>query len=186
MTYKIGIIGSPASGKSTLSCRLTGELMERGMSGARMVTEYAIEHLGKGNKIESFEDQALLTKKQIDYEKYAEKCTFNPIICDSAIWIGKVYVLANNKKLTKDMEEYLENIEKYKNLYDMTIYVPLFSKKSELNTFRVHDSEQAMELDKLIKTELKGARNVIKAPKSLKDRESFIKYISGQIIDEIS
>lgn len=191
MTYTIGIVGAPSSGKSVLACRLTAELMERGIVGARMVTEYALEHLGQGKPIEKLDHQASITTRQISAERYANKCNFNPLVCDSAIWIGKVYIhhnsiIKNSGILTSEESEYVQKIEKYKELYNMTIYVPLFTKKSELNTFRIHDNDQAVELDKLIKTELKTARNVIKAPKLLKDRESFIKYISGQIIDEIS
>jgi hypothetical protein len=191
MTYKIGIVGAPSSGKSVLACRLTAEIMERGLSGARMVTEYALEHLGQGKPIDKLDHQALISTRQISAERYASKCNFNPIICDSAIWIGKVYINHNSLKnncgiLTMDEAEYVQQMDRFKEAYNMTIYVPLFSKKSELNTFRIHDNEQAVELDKLIKSELKQARNVIKAPKLLKDRESFVKYIAGQIIDEIS
>lgn len=186
MTYKIGVVGAPSSGKTCLSARVHAEILERGINSCKLVTEFALDYLGMGNPIETLENQSFITDEQIQLEERAKLCNYNPIVCDSCIWIGKVYILHNNKVLTEDMQEYIEKVEKFKDLYDMTIYVPLFSKKSQLNTFRVHDSEAATELDKLIKTELKGAKNVIKAPKSLKDRESFIKYISGQIIDEIS
>ena len=190
MTFKIGIVGAPSSGKSVLACRLTAELMERGIHGARLVTEYAIEHLGMGNTIARLADQENISSRQISEERYASKCNFNPLICDSAIWIGKVYILHKAVKNTKQNQEfvdaYLEKMDKYKDQYDMTIFVPLFSKKAELNTFRIHDNTQAIDLDKIIREELKTIKNVMKAPKLLKDREAFIKYISGEIIETIT
>jgi tRNA uridine 5-carbamoylmethylation protein Kti12 len=193
MTYKIGLVGAPSSGKSVLATRLTAELLERGVHGSKLVTEYALEYLGMGKPITKLEHQVHITTRQMSEERYAEKCNFNPIICDSALWIGKVYAELNLKNMPKitqqnqdDVDAYLVKCDKYKEHYDLCIYVPLFSRKSELNTFRVHNAEQAMEIDKLIRNELKGVKNVIKAPKSLKDRESFIKYISGEIIENIN
>ena len=191
--YKIGLIGSPNSGKSTLAARIHAELMERGINGSRLIPEFAIEFLGRGKNITTLYDQMHITTRQVSGERYAEKCNFTVAICDSAVFIGKVYAELNMRNMTKitqqyqdDANVYFAKCDKYKEYYDLCIYVPLFSKRSELNTFRVHDSEQAMEIDKMIRNELKTVKNVIKAPKSLKDRESFVKYISGEIIENIN
>jgi len=203
MTIKIGILGSPGSGKTVLAARLYAELLERGVYGTRLVTEYAHEYLGQGNKLDTMHAQQEVTDKQLHREITAEESNFNPIICDSCLWIAGIYLnyrldtqgFSNAERdmfephyteqdYLKQKDEYIERLDKICD-YDYTIYVPLFDKTDKSNTFRLHDGNQSYELDLRMKEKLKQFDNVRRAPKKLSDREYFIKLIASEIEEKL-
>lgn len=69
--------------------------------------------------------------------------------------------------------------------YDMTVYVPLFKEENQVNLFRITNYEQSVEIDTIIKNDLTLVPNVFYAPKSISDREHFIKYLAGKIIEDM-
>ena len=178
----IGICGAPGSGKSTLAARLYAELLERGINSSRLVTEYATEWLGQGNKIESF-DQRIISITQEDREYYAQFSGFDPIICDSALWMGAVYTELGFSGPPKDLERELVIglYHRTLNRYDMTIYVPLFDDEGRLNTFRIHNAEQSKQVDAAIVEKLKSVKEVRHAPIFLREREEWIKCMAWDI-----
>jgi GTPase SAR1 family protein len=195
-SFKVGFVGAPSSGKTTLSARIFAELLEQGMAGTAYVQEYAREYIGSGEKLNTFFSQEHVTKVQQSREVDAENNNFKIILCDSALWLGSIYlnyridnhgfadVEKNVESLSKSMSDYNDLCDTFLKNYDMTIYVPLFSKTSNINDFRIHDSKAAEDIDAIIRAKLKHCSGqVVKAPKQLKNRESFIKYISGEIID---
>lgn len=184
---KIGILGAPGSGKTVFSARLYAEILERGVNSARLVPEYAHEHLGAGCPIESLDDQEEVSLVQKLRQDTAEECNFNPIICDSALWIGGVYIkhkiqtgqIPHDDKSVK----FLDWI--YETSYDITVHVPLFKTDNQVNQFRIHDYTQSQEIEQIIKNDLTLVPNVFYAPKTINDREHFIKYLAGQIIERM-
>ena len=190
MTYLIGIVGAPGSGKSVIAARLYAELLERGINSSRLVTEAAAEYLGRGNTIINLDGQIEITDEQIKKEEYNSKCNFNPIICDSAIWLGSIYrefYINNNPESKNDLSEteYIENNYETIHDYAMTVYVPLFHMGDKINNFRIHDGSQSREIDKLIENRLSVVPNLYSATKFLNDREHFIKYLAGIIIENM-
>ena len=199
MIKKIAFVGAPSSGKTTLAARIFAELLEQGVASTGYVQEYAREYIGMKKPFKDIQHQSLITDEQIRREKQTAKCGFNIMLCDSAVWLGNIYLDYRLEMYGKSPEE-MEMAEKWDNLYndyntlcdqylknyDLTVYVPLFTKKSNKNDFRIHDSEQSFEIDEMIVKKLdKVSGTVIKAPKQLKTRRSFIEYICGEIVDEL-
>ena len=171
----IGICGAPGSGKSTLAARLYAELMELGINGSRLVTEFAVEFLGQGNKIDT-RTQRIISITQEDREQYSIDSKFNPIICDSCIWMGAVYAEVGWGETPKDLDREMVNglYHRTLNRYDLTIYVPLFDVVDKTNTFRIHNAEQSKIVDAAIQQKLKLVNDWVMAPTQLKDRTSWI------------
>ena len=190
---KIAVIGAPNSGKSTLAARIYAELLEQGCSGAYLVHEEAKAWLGAGKTIDTFFDQREISEKQFEREQYAVKCGFTHLVCDSHGILGQVILNWRLQKFgkhedEKDIPNFDREILKYTNWvnsqkYDMTIYVPLFSKEDGVNQFRIHDHAQSEEIDRLIRINLEYIDNVEKAPKQLKNRKHFIKCIAEKILE---
>lgn len=155
--YKIGMVGAPASGKSTFAAMLYAELLKRGINSSRLVMEKAAEHLGQGGKIDTVADQIHVSHLQMLSQLHTEKSGFTPIICDGAIFMGEAYM---NDKLEKfpnvDREEtfcnlttvnkYMEVMNEYKFMYDIIVYCPLPSEDNKTNKFRIHDGFESKKL----------------------------------------
>lgn len=181
---RIAVIGAPGSGKTTFSARLYAELLERGLNSTRLVTEYAQEWLGQDKEID-FVGQKNITKYQNEREEYTESCGFSPIVCDSAIWLGAVYREywlennSNSRRYSDNDMEYMITTMKHINKYDMTFYVPMWTKCSELvelSEFRIHDNSESSVIDKkILRCLQKHKINYHKVPQELSDREQFIK-----------
>jgi len=185
-------VGAPGAGKSTFAARLYAELLERGITSARLVSEYAQEWLGEGNEID-FQGQKKIIEVQLGREEYTEKCGFSPLICDSGLWLGSVYrdyflEKENEGRRYSDADmEYMYETLLYINRYDMTVYVPPFAlNASQLNVFRIHDSNDSKEInDKILHVLKKHDIDYHKVPKILSDREHFVKIMASEIIDRM-
>lgn len=176
---KIGLVGAPGSGKTTLGAMLYAELLSAGVEGAYLIHEYAKEWLALGNEFKTFMDQFVVSNQQIHREELASRTSFTPIICDSAVWLGGVYAKLGSPEMTSGVKEYLHRVQE--NTYDITIFIPLPDLKDQTSEYRVHNPEQALHIENLIKEELKFKRGVIDAPKAFKDRKQFIKELRGNI-----
>ena len=170
---KIGLVGAPGSGKTTLGAMLYTEFLTAGFEGAYLVHEYAKEWLARGNGFDEFMDQYVVSQHQLEREARVDETTFSPVICDSCVWLGGLYAKLRPLERTPTVQEYLDKVEA--NTYDVTIFVPLPDKEDHLTQYRVHDNAQALHIQKLILEELKTKTNVIDAPKLFKDRVKFIK-----------
>lgn len=181
MTFKIAICGAPGSGKTTFAARLYADLLESGVSSTKLITEYAQDYLGKGLKIDTIKDQQYITQQQYEREQYAANHSYSPLICDSPIWIGAVYLQYNYNKNPINTEEFLpvysSCIETY-NDYDTTIYVPMFDTvNSRLNRHRIHDVQQALTIDTMIYDVVKKCSNVYTVSEKLSERHDDVKRI---------
>ena len=78
---KIGIIGAPGTGKSTLAKELAKSI------DFKYVDEYAREWIARYGEVKTLEEQLLITKTQL----YREEKSGNRIVTDSPIFLGNVY-----------------------------------------------------------------------------------------------
>lgn len=180
MTIKIGFVGAPGSGKTTLAAQMYSDLLKYGCATARLVPEFAQEFLGAGETINQ-ETQPLITLEQTNREIAASSAKFSPLVCDSAIWLGAIYAEysanVNNLERTKEFEEYLEATYASHANYDYIVYVPLFDNTSKTNAHRIHDEESAKAIDVMIRDFLNRKHNdkvdIWEAPTSLGNRTLF-------------
>jgi ABC-type oligopeptide transport system ATPase subunit len=175
MQYKIGLVGSPLSGKTTLGAMLYTEFLKQGVEGAALIDEYAKWHLATGKPIKEYKDQKWISSQQILSEYFIEKTSFTPIICDSCVWLGKIYCQLNGwDQDNPEYEVYAQTLDKQ--TYDMTIFVPLQHTDGETSEYRVHDGVQAAKIAYLIQQEL-GTKHTIYAPVEYEKREEFVKQL---------
>lgn len=174
MGYKIGLAGSPLSGKTTLGAMLYAEFLKQGVEGAYLIDEYAKFHLAQGLHIDYWTQQ-YISNQQLDKEDDVSTTSFSPVICDSCVWLGKIYCGLNGwDTYHDDYPEYLKTISK---TYDLTIYVPLNHYTHETSAYRIHDGWQSKEIGDRIRKELDGHKNVVEAPYEFENREEFVKQI---------
>lgn len=174
----IGMAGSPCSGKSTLSAMLYAEFMKQGVEGAYLIHEYAKTHLAKGKPIKEVFDQIKITDNQRNTENEIRRTSFNPIICDSCLWLGKVYLELNGWTDHHYIPILMNDFKAYE--YDVTIFVPLQDITGEASEYRVHDGMQAAKIDYLIRQELSTKKNVMHCPVDYKERDEWVKEFVKQ------
>ena len=172
---KIGISGSPCSGKTTLASMLYSEFLKQGVEGAYLIHEYAKIHLASGGKIRGFNDQRLVGYKQMSVEAKLMSTNFSPIICDSCVWMGKVYCEFANYYGEEGLPKYLQDIHDFK--YDMNIFVPLPRTDGETSEFRIHNGTQSAKISYMMEQELRSRDNVVYAPVNFNEREEFVKQL---------
>jgi hypothetical protein len=172
---RIGLCGAPLSGKTTLGAMLYTEFLKQGVEGAYLIDEYAKHHLAMGLPIKTEHDQRTISNRQMNREDFFEGAAFNPFICDSCVWLGKVYMDLNG---WNSDEVYLKEMDSH--TYDVTIYIPLQDVTGETSEFRVHDGMQSARIAYLIEQELLTKSGVIYAPVNYKDRDEWVKQFVKQ------
>jgi len=101
---KIGIVGVPGSGKTTLSrsiaaaCRGT-----EGLSHVELVQEYARRYISKHGKIESIFEQYRILEKQLEWEESVCNEKLDIMITDSPIFLGFIYCCEMSKNDSKEV-----------------------------------------------------------------------------------
>jgi len=65
---KIGLLGAPGTGKSTLAAYVFAMLKDEGIDG-ELVTEYIREHINKHKKVPSITFQSVVYERQLEKEK---------------------------------------------------------------------------------------------------------------------
>jgi hypothetical protein len=151
------------------------EFLKQGVEGAALIDEYAKYHLATGRPIKEYKDQKWISSQQILNEYFMDKTSFNPLICDSCIWLGKVYCDLNGWEIEEDYKAAL-----YAQQYDVTIYVPLQHTTGEVSEFRVHDGMAAAKIAYLIEQELLTKSNVVYAPVDYRERDDWVKQFVQQ------
>ena len=180
---KIGFIGAPGSGKTVLAAKLYAKLLENGVYSTRLVSEYAQDFLGSGGIITP-ETQIEITEKQKQLENATIKNNYLPIVCDSAIWLGAIYmrynIVSHRIEPTNKILNYIDNTMDTFHDYEYLVYVPLFNEESKENEFRVHDFSDAEQIDRMIfETILDKSKlgQTFHAPDELHEREAFLDRI---------
>lgn len=180
MGFKIGLCGAPLSGKTTLGALLYAEFLKQGVEGAYLIDEYAKLHLSKGMKIDTFDKQFLVSRRQMLKELELEQSSMSPIICDSCVWLSKVYSEFSGYPSTPELTHHFDNLKNYK--YDLTIFCPLSNVTGEASEYRIHDGGQAAKISYLIQKELEGL--VVYSPIKFEAREAWVKGLVRNLINE--
>lgn len=157
MTYKIGMVGAPGSGKSTFAAMLYSELLQLGFSGSRLVQEKAQEYLGSGREIKRIKDQFSVTNMQKFEEDKISSLNFDPVICDSAMLMSRIYmdtIVESVNDINLEDEFYKEKFDEItmgcNDRYDLVVYCPLIDTLDKRGQFRIHSPEQSKEIDNRI------------------------------------
>lgn len=157
-TKLIQIMGSPASGKSTLANGIQTELKSSGYNSI-LVSEAATDYIAENGVPESAIDQMVIFHEQLNREKrfIGNK---DIIICDSSSILNYFYFRRtfNNKLSSKDIAaiNYIQKeILKQINIIDLVLYVPQIPMDTNIDDgIRFHDKEEINKLDSMIKNYL--------------------------------
>ena len=88
---RIGIAGSPSSGKTTLARSLAASFVG-GLDSVELISEYARRYIIKYGRIENYWEQLKILNKQLDWENTFSKNT-DLIVTDSPIQLMWAYCL---------------------------------------------------------------------------------------------
>lgn len=174
----ITIIGSPASGKSTLASDVHTELKKLGKNSI-FITEAATDYIAEFGVPNTPVDQLVIFYKQLNRERmYIDSKDY--IVCDSSGILNYFYfrTLFNNKLSNKDIavinhmqKEILKTINQWSHIF----YVPAMIENTEDN-IRYHDKEDIIKLDRWIKSylELENIQHTDLSSIDLTKRKDFI------------
>ncbi len=127
MSYKIGLLASHGTGKTTMAHLVAGELKRRGLR-VRVIPEVATEARETGKTINeqtTLRDQAWILHVQCKYEIEAELNKYDVIICDRTVHDNYCY-LAN---ACGEQEHFVSLVLGHSKLfpYDALYYVPILA-----------------------------------------------------------
>ena len=101
---RIGIVGVPGSGKTTLARGLAAECRNHPeLKNVELVSEYARRYISKHGKIESISEQFLILEKQIEFEDSVCNDKLNIMISDSPIFLSFIYCLSLPRVSSKEI-----------------------------------------------------------------------------------
>lgn len=101
---RVGIVGVPGAGKTTLSRALAAEC--RGIESLKhveLVSEYARRYIAKHGDISSVLEQYRILEKQIDWEDSVCNEKLDIMITDSPIFLGFLYCINFPKNNSKEV-----------------------------------------------------------------------------------
>lgn len=114
-TYKIGLISTHGTGKTTLSYIIAGELKKRGLK-VKPIGEIATQAIESGipiNKGTTLEAQAWILHKQCINEIESQIHNYEVIVCDRTVIDNYVYL----EKAVGRKQEYLQMVLNHLQLY---------------------------------------------------------------------
>ena len=122
---KIGLIGAPGCGKSTLAAYVFAMLKDQGVDG-ELITEYIREHVNRHKRVPSITFQSIIYERQLEKEKIVP-ATLDFFITDSphilSYIFASLYIDYNDPdqiELLGDL--YLKFLSQSRNAYDL-VYV---------------------------------------------------------------
>lgn len=150
---KIGLLGGPSSGKSTLAAALFAELKELGWK-TEQVQEYAREFINKNGAITNILNQYLLYEKQSEKESIVPE-TIEYLITDSPTILSLIYAIHYATPVNRDHQQMIINLYEKFIKYDRLNYDYLFLLPSIRNYVidgtRTQTAKEATELGNKIK-----------------------------------
>lgn len=154
---KIGVIGSPGSGKTTLCSGLFYKLKTEGVN-VEIVPELIKYKVYQGENFleDGFDIKNTLEQKSFEniFDKAKKNGKIDVIICESPLCNGYFYSSFYNKKLEKKILKKiaLESI----NNYDVILFVKSLTYSRYIEFGRKETKSQAKKLEEYIKKEIKN------------------------------
>lgn len=175
----IQILGSPASGKSTLASEVHTELKKMGKNSI-FISEVATDYIAEWGIPDTPIDQLVIFYKQLNKElMFLDSKDY--IICDSSSILNYFYFrkLFDNKLSNKDIatiNHLQKEILKHINNIDKIYYVPPIAEVNTDDGIRYHDSSAIQQLDRWIKSylELENIEHVDLSNTTMNKRIKFI------------
>jgi nicotinamide riboside kinase len=178
MSKLISLIGSPASGKSTLATSVHTELKKLGKNSI-FISEVATDYIAEYGVPNTPQDQIVIFYKQLNREKMFIGSK-DYIICDSSGILNYFYFrgLFGNKLSNKDIaiiNHLQKEILKTINQWDYIFYVPPILDNVD-DGIRYHDEKQILDLDRRIKSylELENINHIDLSDVNLQERTDYI------------
>lgn len=156
MSKLIGILGPPASGKSTLATEVHTRLKKMGLNSA-FVSEEATNYIAEYGVPSSPNDQMVIFYKQLNKEKMFIG-TKDYIICDSSSILNYFYFRSlfpyqlSNKDIAS-INHIQKELLKSINQWDNVFYLPQMDVETKDGT-RFHQKDDITKLDRWIKSYL--------------------------------
>jgi nicotinamide riboside kinase len=100
---KIGIVGVPGAGKTTLSRAIASSCKSIGLSHIELVHEYARRYISKHGNIESIFEQYRILEKQLEWEESVCNDKLDIMITDSPVFLGFMYCCDLPKTTSKEI-----------------------------------------------------------------------------------
>lgn len=117
MTIKIGLCGSPGSGKSTCAADVFVQCKKNGIK-VELIQEFARMQINKGWKINNISEQFIINKNQREMEDIVP-ATIDVLVTDSPAFLTFYYALVNVKStndnfiLVEMYKQFLEDLKRY-------------------------------------------------------------------------
>lgn len=117
MTIKIGLVGSPGSGKSTCAADTFVQCKKNGIK-VELIQEFARDALNKGWELNSIAEQIIINRNQCEKEDIVPK-EIDVLITDSPVFLTYYYGLCNFEDPYEDFilaelyKDFLKDIERY-------------------------------------------------------------------------
>jgi nicotinamide riboside kinase len=101
---RVGIVGVPGSGKTTLSRAIAAKCRNiPGLNHVELVQEYARRYISKHGNISSILEQYRILKKQQEWEDNICNNKLSIMLTDSPIFLGFIYACSLPKRNSKEI-----------------------------------------------------------------------------------
>lgn len=146
---KIGFVGSPATGKTTVAQSFASKLRFDTEKRVELIDEYARWFVSTFGETSVF-DQYLISHRQIDREISAIKKGVDYLITDSPAFLSLIYAYMgldwNDKKQVNCLNELYRILEENFHSHDKLFYFPPFKKtNSSIDGHRIHTEQKELE-----------------------------------------
>ena len=147
---KVGVVGGPCSGKSTLIRGLVNELGLRGLDARQVSVEYDEEwprrHIRETGAPECEFEEYLMQSKIMEKEAYLVSTGCDIVICDSTSFAPYVYAVRYRSphkasKRHKILQELHARALEHKDSYDIIFFVTSVPAREDGVRFNVRDSQ---------------------------------------------
>lgn len=173
MSFKIGFVGVPGSGKSYAANRMHSALLKKRVNSA-LITEAARDYLEEHGSISTAKEQYKVQEEQLRRELMSEKWGFTTIVTDSPVFLGEIFMHQYFPKARP--EQKAARLLSKTSHYDTIFYLPSPIVVID-DGVRFQTQQELYTLDKIIRLNVNDhAKNVWELPRDFVSRNKAIDY----------